>query len=219
MPIKVFLADDHQLMVAGFRLTLKHHAIDVVDVAYSLEGLYDKFIASNADVLVVDVRFEGTDEASGLCACEQIRARKPNAKIVVFSQFDDEWIVQKAYKLGALAFVRKDEDTSVLVQAISMAHQGKQFFSPVAAQLLAFTTVRTSDPTRVLNEKELKLFTLIADGYSMAETGEVMNISYRTVREIVKIVREKLELGDSFADFTKMAIKFGLTDLELKKKN
>lgn len=212
------MADDHQLMVEGFRLTLKHHGIDVVEVAYSLETLYEKFVAANADVLVIDVRFEGFDESNGLDACEKILARKPNTKIVVFSQFDDEWIVQKTYKLGVLAFVRKDEDTAILVQAINTTNTGREFFSPIAAQLLAFTTVKLSDPSRILDDKELMLFTLIADGYSMTEAGEAMSISYRTINGMVKVVRDKLGI-DSFADFTKLAIKFGLTNLELRKKN
>jgi hypothetical protein len=56
--IKVFLADDHRLLVAGFRDVLKDYGIDVVEVAYSLDGLIDRFLEVKPDVLVIDVRFD-----------------------------------------------------------------------------------------------------------------------------------------------------------------
>lgn len=215
MPIKVFLADDHRLMVEGFRLTLKNDEIDVVDVAYSLDGLPQRFAESLADVLVTDVRFEGTGGKTGLDVCEELLAKNKTTKVVVFSQFDDEWIVEKTYKLGVLAFVRKDESTDVLVEAIKRAHRGKEFFSPVVAQLLAWTSVKAPSPARLLDEKELRVFTLIADGSSVSDTAAAMNLSYKTVSSIVKNVKQKLNV-ESFADFTKLAVKFGLTSLDVK---
>ncbi len=202
-------------MVEGFRLTLQSDEIEVVDVTYTLDNLPERFKASNADVLVIDVRFEGTGGQTGLDVCEKILAKSKNARIVVFSQFDDEWIVERTYKLGVLAFVRKDENTDVLIEAIKSAHSGKEFFSPVVAQLLAWTSVKAPSPTRLLDEKELKVFTLIADGLSVSDAADKMNLSYKTVSNMVKSVKQKLNI-ESFADFTKLAIKFGLTNLDVK---
>lgn len=218
MTIRVFLADDHRLMVEGFRHTLKDYGVDVVEVAYSLEDLPKRFATSRADVLVIDVRFEGAEGFNGLDVCEKILFEEKTAKIVVFSQFDDEWIVEKTYKLGALAFVRKDENTDVLVDAIKTAHKGKEFFSPVVAQLLAWTSIKAPSPTRLLDEKELKVFTLIADGLSVSEVAEAIGMSYKTISNIVRTVKHKLNV-DSFADFTKLAIKFGLTNLDVRTKS
>lgn len=216
MTIKVFLADDHRLMVEGFKLTLKDCDVDVVDVAYSLENLPKRFFDSGADVLVIDLRFEG-EGFNGLEVCEKILSEKKTARIVVFSQFDDEWVVEKTYKLGVLAFVRKDENTDVLVDAINTANEGKEFFSPVVAQLLARSSVKAPSPTRLLDEKEIKVFTLIADGLSLAEVAEEIEMSYKTVSTIVKAVKQKLNI-ESFADFTKLAIRFGLTNLNVRTK-
>ena len=202
----------------GFRHILKDYGVDVVEVAYSLEDLPKRFAASRTDVLVIDVRFEGAEGFNGLDVCEKILSKEKTAKIVVFSQFDDEWIVEKTYKLGVLAFVRKDENTDVLVDAIKTARKGKEFFSPVTAQLLAWTSVKVSNPTRLLDEKELKVFTLIADGLSVSEVAEAIDMSYKTVSTTVKTVKDKLNI-ESFADFTKLAIKFGLTSLDVRTKS
>ena len=205
-------------MVEGFRHTLKDYGVDVVEVAYSLEDLPQRFAASCADVLVIDVRFEGAEGLNGLDVCEKILSKGKAARIVVFSEFDVEWIVEKTYKLGVLAFVRKDENTDVLVNAIETAHKGKEFFSPVAAQLLAWTSVKVSNPARLLDEKELKVFTLIADGLSVSEVAEEIDMSYKTVSNMVKTVKHKLNI-ESFADFTKLAIRFGLTSLAVRTKS
>ena len=52
------MADDHRLLVEGFRHALKDYDIDVVEVAYSLDGLISRYLAVKPEVLVIDVRFD-----------------------------------------------------------------------------------------------------------------------------------------------------------------
>ena len=63
MSIRVFLADDHRLLVEGFRHALKDFNIDVVEVAYSLNGLINRYFEVKPDVLVIDVRFDSKNVA------------------------------------------------------------------------------------------------------------------------------------------------------------
>lgn len=206
-------------MVEGVRVSLRGFGIDVVEVAYTLDGLAQRFFQTTPDVLVIDLRFDSRGaRLDGLDVCEEILAKIPSAKIVVFSQFDDEYIIEKTYKLGVLAFVRKDESTDVLVEAIRSAKEGKEFFSPVVAQQLAWAAVKERSPTRLLDEKELKAFKLVADGSSLSDVAVEMDVSTKTVGTIIKSVKQKLNI-DSQADFTKLAIKFGLTSLDLKTRN
>lgn len=219
MPVTVLFADDHRLMVQGFKSTLTDFGIDVVDVSYTLDGLAQRFADVSPDVLVIDVRFTNSDgQLSGLDVAEAILARNPAAKIVVFSQFDDEYIIERAYRLGILAFVKKDENVDVLVAAIESASKGKEFFSPTVAQQLAWLSIKAPMPTRLLDDKELRVFKLIADGASQSEVAQELDVSIKTVGTIVKNVRHKLGINNA-ADFTKLAIKYGLTTLELRTKN
>lgn len=205
-------------MVTGISLALRELGFDIVGIAHKLDDLARIFTTSNADVLVIDVRFEGSNGEIGLDICDAILKKERKKKIVIYSQFDDDWIVERTYKIGVLAFVRKDEDLSVLVDAIHAAHAGNEFFSPVVAQLLAWTSVKSPNPIRLLDERELKIFTLLADGISVAEAAETMHLSYKTVLSTVKSIKQKLRV-DTFSDFTKLAIKFGLTTLDVKTKN
>lgn len=216
--IKVFLADDHQLMVEGFRVALKDYGIDVIDVAYTLDKLAEKFITTNPDVLVIDLRFNSDNRHTnldGLDLCEVILDRDPTAKIVVYSQFDDQYLVEKTYKIGVLSFIRKDENTEVLVNAIKLAKRGETFLSPAIAQQLAWTVVKDKNPTKLLDEKELAAFKLVADGASLAEVAASMDFSTKTISTFMKNIKQKLGIENT-ADFTKLAIKSGLTNLEIK---
>ena len=216
LSIRVFLADDHRLLVEGFRHALKDYGIDVVEVAYSLDGLIDRYLEVKPDVLVIDVRFDSKNVTeNGLDACEELLARDPRAKIIVFSQFDDQYIIEKSYKLGVLAFVRKDESTDVLNEAIRTVAEGREFFSPEVAQLLAWSAVKDRNPNKLLDEKELRVFTLTADGSSLTDIAQAMDLSTKTVGTFLKNVKLKLGIENQ-ADFTKLAIRYGITTLDLR---
>lgn len=216
--LKVLLAEDHRLLATGFRLELQDHGIDVVDVSFSLDGLADKFAKLSPDVLVVDVRFDnGTNPiATGLDVCEEILKKNPSAKILVYSQFDDQFIIEKTYDIGVLAFVLKDEPTNVLIEAIEAVSQGRLFFSPRIAEKLARSVVSNKSPQKILDEKELRVFTLHADGANIIEIAEIMNFSNKTVGKFLANCKTKLNLN-SQADFTKMALQYELTTLDRRK--
>lgn len=216
--LKVLLAEDHRLLAAGFRLELQDHGIDVVDVSFSLDGLADKFTNLSPDVLVVDVRFDNETDpiATGLDVCEEILKKDPTAKILVFSQFDDQFIIEKTYDIGVLAFVLKDEPTNILINAIEAVSQGRMFFSPRVAEKLARSVVCNKSPQKVLDEKELRVFTLHADGSNIHEIADIMNFSNKTVGKFLASCKTKLDLN-SQADFTKMALRYELTTLDRRK--
>lgn len=217
--ITVLLADDHRLLVAGFCEVLRDYGIDVVETTYSLEGLIDRFLEVKPDVLVIDVRFasKGCDK-NGLDVCEELLARDPSARIIVFSQFDDQHIIERSYKLGVLAFVRKDESTEVLNEAINAVAHGKEYFSPEIARLLAWSAVIDRNPNRLLSENEMRAFTLTSDGASIAEIAAAMDFSTKTVGYLIKGAKIKLGV-ESQADITKLAIRYGITTTDPKKKS
>ncbi|MBX3669559.1 MAG: response regulator transcription factor [Rhodocyclaceae bacterium] len=218
-PLRVFLADDHRLLAAGVRHALKDYNIDVVGMAYNLSELVGRYLAVRPDVLVTDVRFDSKCATeTGLDACEEILSKDPGAKIVVYSQFDDEYIIEKAYKLGAMAFVLKEESTDVLDQAIQTVAEGREFFSPLVAQLLARSSVKDRNPGKLLDERELRIFLLTADGASLAQVAESLDLSTKTVGNLLRTVRTKLSI-ETTSDFTKLAIRYGLTTTELKSRS
>lgn len=217
MPIRVLLADENFLLIDGCRCALEKCDIDVAAVAYSLDDLIVRYRETLPEVLVVDLRF-GPPEA-GLDACESLLSEYPEAKIVVFSQIHHEqYLVEKAYKLGVLAFVLKNESSGILVQAIQHAAEGKVFFSPAVAQLLAHALIFGQNPEKILNRSELRVFLMVADGASPSDIARIKGVSVKTVSTLIRAVRERLHIR-SPTDFTKLAIRFGLTTTEQKPKS
>lgn len=219
MGINVFLVDDHQLLVAGFRDALKDYGVSVVEAAYDLDGVVDRYLKVKPDVLVIDLRFSRKNAGkNGLDVCEELLACEPSAKIIIFSQFDDQYIIEKSYKLGVLAFVRKDESTEVLNEAIRTVAAGREYFSPKIAQLLAWSAVKERDPNKLLDEKEMRTFALAADGASLSDISAQIGLSTKTVSALLKSVKSKLGV-ESQADITKLAIRYGITTTFLKMKS
>lgn len=219
--IHVLLADDNPLFIDGFRHALTRYGIVVSSVADSTASILPCYKETQPDVLVVDVRFDSKrlgNNLNGLDVCEQLLAECRDAKIMVFSQFDDLYIIEKAYKLGALAFVLKDEAVDVLAHAIREVAMGQEFFTPSIAQLLARSSVLEHNPSKLLDAKESKAFLLTADGCSFTEIAQVMGISTKTVGTLLKSVRSKLSI-ESVADFTKLAIRYGLLSTQPRTKN
>ena len=217
MPIRVLLVDESFLLIDGCRCAFKKFDIDVASVAYTLNDLIVHYRETLPDVLVTDLRF-GPPEA-GLDACKSLLSEYPEAKIVVLSQIHDEQhILEKAYKLGVLAFVLKSESTAVLVQAIQHAAEGKVFFSPATAQLLAHAFVCGENPEKLLNSSELRVFLMVANGASPSQIARIKGVCVKTVANLLRRIRERLNIS-SPTDFTKLAIRFGLITTNQKPKS
>lgn len=210
MSIKVFLADDRELLIAGLKGHLEGKNIEVVGIANSADGLIEKFTNSNADVLVIDLRFR--DEAkTGLSIASSLLEKNPSTRIVLLSQFEDTYIIEGAYKIGILAFIGKNE-TENLVEAINSAAKGQKYLSSLTAQKLALESIETKDPRKLLTAQEIMIFTYIADGLTPHTIANNLSVTYKTVNNAVLQIRKKLGI-ETYPEFTKIAIKYGLITL------
>ncbi len=210
MSISVILADDHKLLVEGFKIALSDFGIDVIRSFETPEGVIDAYDQLKPDVLVLDIRFTGN--MNGLELCSRILELHPNARIVMLSQFDQDDVIQSAYEGGAKAFIQKDADVEYLVAAIQHAAQGKNYFSPEVAQRLAQLSISPS-PTKILDEKELNVFRLVANGMTNPEIAEELEVSLKTISNITVAIKNKLGISRN-AEFTKLAIKYNLINLD-----
>jgi two-component system, NarL family, invasion response regulator UvrY len=209
--IKVMLVDDHQLLVDGFKATLREFGINVVEAITSADKIRESYKRAKPDVLVLDVRFSSGE--NGLDLCEKIMAENKNARVVILSQFDQDYIVERSYKVGALAFVKKDEDVKYLIEAISSAKDGKEYFTPSIAQRLARLSTIVVQPLKVLDKKELAVFILVADGMNHIEAANELNLSIKTIGNLLRNIKSKLNI-ERTAEFTKLAIKYDLINLD-----
>ena len=103
--IGVLIADDHPMIIQGLISALKREGVQRVADASSADDVIAQFERTHPDVVVLDIRFGG--RTTGLHVARELIARHPQARIVFYSQFDQDEIVKEAYRLGGMAFVTR----------------------------------------------------------------------------------------------------------------
>lgn len=208
--ISVVLADDHPLLLAGFAMSLSGYGIEVIGQARTPDEAITEYLKLNPDVLVLDIRFG--EKMTGLNAAKDILKKAGEAKIVFLSQFDQDALIQEAYRLGGYAFITKDRDPEELAKAIRNAAEGQLYFSPEVAARLARLAVRgDSSPQSLLTEREIRIFTLMAQGQTNQEIADKLKLSPKTVSNTSQSIKEKLQVHRA-ADITRLAVKHGLIE-------
>ena len=208
--VRVLLADDHPLIIEGLAAALSRLGLKVVGQVEAAAEVVDKYQRTRPDVLVLDIRFG--PGPSGLDAAKQLLEVEPDARVVFYSQFDQNEVIREAYRLGGAAFVTKNKSPEILVQAIEHAHEGKVYFLPEIAERLALLGVQGDrSPRGVLDDREVEVFMQLAAGLTNNEIAARMNLSAKTVGAIGQAVREKLGV-QRVTDMTRLAVRYGMID-------
>jgi DNA-binding NarL/FixJ family response regulator len=196
--IHVLLADDHDLVRAGLKAALRAHPEFSV-VGEARDGLEAVRQARELkpDVAVLDVRMP---RLSGIEACREIRDLGV-ANVLILTSYADEKAVMAAIVAGASGFVLKDVQTAALVDAIRTVARGGKILdaasSAAVIEQIRRGTVITEEDRRAqqLNDRELRILDLIADGLTNREIADQLYLSEKTVKHHVSDILAKLGLS------------------------
>jgi two-component system, NarL family, response regulator NreC len=212
-PIRILLADDHNVIRRGLRVLLETQAgFSVVAEAADGVAAVEQAITHRPDVVVLDIampRLAGTD------AAERIAAEVPSAAIVILSMHADEGYVLRALKAGAKAYLLKDSAEGDLIDAIRVVSEGKAFFSPEVSRMLVEDYVReiktrgAQDSYELLTSREREVLHLLAEGKSNKDIATLLNLSQYTVETHRRNIQEKLNLH-SLAELILYAVRKGV---------
>jgi two-component system NarL family response regulator len=193
-------------MLEGLQSLLEAHDIEVAGVATDGLASVELACALEPDVILMDVRMPG---CNGLEATRLIKARMPQARIVMLTTSHDDDDLFEAIRSGACGYLIKSIDTATLVDALEQAREGIPPFSPgLAAKLLAeFARAdRAADPppapadpgeatsASVPSARQLQVLRLVADGLSYKEVGARLQLSARTVKYHMGQIMDRLHL-------------------------
>lgn len=208
--VRVLIADDHPTIIEGLITALGRHALNVVAHVSNPDDVVSSYADAKADVIVLDVRFgEG---GTGLDVARELLQAQPQARVVFYSQFDEDEIIREAYRLGGAAFITKNVDPGVLAKAIEQVHADatKPFFLPEIAERLAVLGLRGDEsPQSKLSARDLEVFRMMAEGQTNAEIAERLNLSTKTISNISQHVKDQLGVHRQ-ADITRLAVKYML---------
>jgi DNA-binding NarL/FixJ family response regulator len=203
-PVRVLIADDQQLVRAGFRMILATQP-DLLVVGEARTGVEAITLArtTTPDVILMDIRMPDTD---GIEATRRILA-EPNAsppRVLILTTFDLDEYVYDALRAGASGFLLKDVPPEQLAAGIRMVHHGEALLAPSITRRLIeeFTTSerqhKTAAPTALstLSPREHEVFRLLARGYSNQQIASHLVVGETTVKTHVTRILTKLDLRD-----------------------
>jgi DNA-binding NarL/FixJ family response regulator len=201
-PIRVLIADDQQLLRAGFRVILQAEpGIEVVGEAQDGVEAVAQARSLRPDVVLMDIRMPKLD---GLAATEHLTKLPDGPRVVVLTTFDQNEYVVRALRAGAYGFLLKDAPASRLIAAVRAAAGGDALIEPsitrrMVEQFAARTPAESAGPpdaVRALTERELEVLRLIARGLSNAEIAAQIVVAETTVKTHVARILTKLGVRD-----------------------
>jgi DNA-binding NarL/FixJ family response regulator len=216
--IRVVLADDQQLVRAGFRLLLdSEDDIEVVGEADDGAAAVELVRERQPHVVLMDIRMPGLD---GLGATRAITADPDLAavKVLILTTFELDEYVFEALRAGAAGFLVKHTEPAELVRAVRVVAAGDALLSPSVTRRLI--TEFTSRPSRgeasgralaELTDREREAVVLVAQGFSNDEIAADWVVSPATVRTHVSRAMMKLHARDR-AQLVVIAYQNGLVE-------
>ncbi len=203
-PIRVVLADDHEIVRSGVLALLSAIAgVQVVGDAADGRTLLQLVDTLRPDVVLTDISMPNVD---GLAAIEQIAARHPQVRSVVLTMYDSVEVVKRAVAAGACGFVMKDSPRHELEQAIRTVHAQGSYFSPRIASRMLMPAASQGEP---LTERQSEVLKLLVQGKGTKEIAFELGLSPKTVEVHRARVMERLQVRDLTA-LTRYAIRIGL---------
>lgn len=194
--IRVFLADDHELVRYGLRTMLESEDdLAVVGEAADGDATVSGCEATRPDVLVLDMRMPGH---GGVAVCRAVRELSPETSVLVLTSFDEDEELFGVLSAGACGYLLKDMRPERIVHAIRSVADGQAVFdSAVASRVIAGPA--SPDGHRAedgLSEREIEVLRMMAKGLSNKEIGQALWIGETTVKTHVSHILHKLGQPD-----------------------
>jgi len=208
MTIRVLLTDDHEVVRAGYtRLLESTSDINVIAEASSGEEACTNYFECRPDVLIMDLNMPGM---GGLEACRRIRARDPNANILVFSVHENEVMLERALDAGIKGYISKRSASRVMIQAVRKVAAGDVYVGEeMMSHLVGQRKSEDGGQLKDLTPREFEVFRLLADSKSVNEIAGILNISPKTAGHHMTHIKEKLGISN-IAELTHLAIRLGI---------
>lgn len=195
MTIRVLLADDHPVYLAGLRMLLDTVVgIAVVGVAGDGVALVELAATTPADVVVVDLDMPELDGAE---AARALLTAHPGLGILVLTMHDDEAAVVRALRAGARGYVLKSAGPDAIGRAITaVAHGDTWFTGPVGERVrAAMAGSHRRGPIAELSARESEVLDLVARGIDNHAIGRRLFLSTKTVQNHVSTIMGKLSVN------------------------
>jgi DNA-binding NarL/FixJ family response regulator len=189
MAIKLFIVDDHYMVIEGIHSLLQHEAnIDWMGHAGNATSCLAFLKHQTPDIILMDINLPGMN---GIDLCKEVKEKYPGIYVLGLSTFNQQSFIEKMIGNGASGYVIKNATQQELMEAINTVSSGKQFLSFDAAMAIRKPDAQSKVP--IVTRREVEVLDLIASGMTNHEIAQKLFISTTTVDTHRKNLLAKLE--------------------------
>ena len=196
-PLRLLVVDDHEIVRQGLVALLdRREGFEVVAQAGSVAEAIAESAKFEPDIVVMDVRLP---DGTGIEACREIRAARPETRVIMLTSYPDEEAVLSAIIAGASGYLLKQIRGRDLVSALESVGRGESLLDPAVTERV-LQRVRTAasggaaDELADLTSQERKILLLVAEGMTNKEIATDVFLSDKTVKNYVSSILSKLNL-------------------------
>lgn len=209
MPIRIVLADDHQVVRQGLKVLLEQKGCTVVGEASDGHATVQLVKQLHPEVVVMDL---GMPLLNGIDAAREIRKALPKTPTIMLTMHAEEQYVLEALRAGVRGFVLKSEAATDLIRAIQEVVGGSTYLSPrVSKSVVQAYLNKTDIPEDPLSDRERQVLQLIAEGKSTKEIATLLSVSAKTVESHRLRLTTKLNTH-GIAGLVRYAVRSGLIE-------
>jgi len=191
--IRIFIVDDHPMVVEGMRSILTQMTdVEVAGHAMTAASCMGYFVNNSADLVLLDINLP---DQSGIDVCKALLKRNPELKVISLTNFDQLTYLQSMKDAGAKGYLLKNSSSDEIEKAISTVMAGNEFW-------LGRDNVRESIQDHnqlLLTRREIEVLKLIAEGLTNQEIADKLFVSTSTVDSHRKNLLSKLQVKNTAA--------------------
>jgi DNA-binding NarL/FixJ family response regulator len=196
-PIRIFVADDHRLVLAGLKALVQNDpTIQVIGEAVDGKSALQHAAELKPDVVVLDLSMPGMN---GIRVAQALRVRCRCCHILILSVHEDRAYLRHLLSLGVSGYVLKRSAPEELIAAIRAVAAGGIYLDPAIAGLLVEgrsqpRAAHNTDGPAELSGREIEVLRLAAEGYTNKEISSRLRVGVKTIETYKARAMEKLGL-------------------------
>jgi DNA-binding NarL/FixJ family response regulator len=207
MPVKIFIVDDHPMVVAGLNALLS--GLENIEVAGSAANAFETmpFLKNKpVDIILLDINLP---DINGIDLCKKIKKEFPGIKVLGISTFSDRSYISRMIENGASGYLIKSASAEEISDAIQTVMQGRLYMSLEMEYVLQPSSATPTGLLPTLTKREKEVLQLIAEGLTNNQIANKLFISPLTVDSHRKNLMTKLKVNNT-ASLIRLAVEHRL---------
>jgi two-component system response regulator NreC len=207
MPVRLLLADDHDLVRQGLKALLERQGFQVVCEASNGQEALRLATQNKPDVAIIDISMP---VMNGVDAAREMAKSSPKTRVILLTQHDEDQYVTEALRAGVKGYVLKNQAASDFLHAIQEVCRGSVYLSPSISRTVVDAYLsKTYDSTDPLSGRERQVLQLVGEGKSTKDVALQLGISVKTAESHRARLMKKLDIHET-ASLVRYAIRRGL---------